>query len=77
MRNKERLNEFYAVLSEVHKRSFPDWRFGQLIQNFLGWYVHKYKSDIFYLEEDRMIQRIYIYANEESPWFRGWEVEND
>ncbi len=76
MRKPERLNDFYAALTAIHQKSFPDWRFGQLIENFLGWYYNKYKSDCFYLEEDKMIERIYVYANENSPWFRGWEVKN-
>ena len=77
MRKPERLNDFYTALMEVHKRSFPDWRFGQLIQNFLGWYVYKYKRDVFFLEEDAIIQRIYEYANETSPLYRGWEVADE
>ena len=33
MRNPERLDKFYAELCEIHKKHFPDWRFGQLVVN--------------------------------------------
>lgn len=47
MRNPDRLNDFYDGLKAIHKLSFPDLRFGQLISNFIYWYG----NDIFYLEE--------------------------
>ena len=52
MRDPDRLDYFYEVLKKDHKNYFPDWRFGQLIYNFLGWYG----ADPFYLEEDAFLQ---------------------
>lgn len=36
MRDIERLDNFYDKLKHIHKTYFPDWRFGQLISNFLS-----------------------------------------
>ena len=51
MRDPERLNGFYNYLKAVHKRLFPDWRFGQLIMNLI-----RYHGDIFYLEEEDFLK---------------------
>ena len=37
MRDPNRLDSFYDEMKEIHKKSFPDWRIGQLMSNFLGW----------------------------------------
>lgn len=55
MRNINRLDDFYKKLSNIHK-NVPDWRFGQFILNFISWYYNKYKRDIFYIEEDKMLK---------------------
>lgn len=59
-RDPERLEDFYSQLKEIHKRTFYDWRFGQFMCNFLGW-VQAYKGDIFFPEEDRMLQYLKEY----------------
>ncbi len=74
MRDVNRLDDFYTVLAMVHKKCFPDWRFGQLVQNFIGWHVGKYGKDVFYLEEDAMIDRIIEYSETNSPWVRREKV---
>lgn len=55
MRDINRLNDFYNEFQKIHEK-IPDWRFGQLIVNFQRW-CDKVKniSDIFYLEEDRVL----------------------
>ena len=58
MRDKERLNVFYDTLKEIHKFYFPDWRFGQFIINFQRWYEIIYRNDIFYLEENELLDKI-------------------
>lgn len=55
MRNINRLDDFYKKLSNIHK-NVPDWRFGQFILNFISWHYNKYKRDIFYIEEDKMLK---------------------
>ena len=57
MRNPDRLDEFYARLKTIHQTYFPDWRFGQLVSN-LTRYCQSMGKDIFFIEEDRMMQII-------------------
>ncbi len=55
MRNPKRIDEFCARLAACwHK--VPDWRFGQLISNVLGEYQSQKKRDIFFPEDDEMIE---------------------
>lgn len=58
MRDIKRLDNFYNELKQIHKTYFPDWRFGQLISNFLS-YISK---DCFYWEEDRFIEELNKYV---------------
>ena len=43
----EKLRGYWACL--------PDWRFGQLMSNFLGYVVEQTKRDIFFIEDDEML----------------------
>jgi len=63
MRDINRLDKFYDELKEIHKKHFPDWCFGQLITNVLANWQAK-KRDIFFPEEDEMIQIFRDYVNE-------------
>lgn len=53
MRNPERLDSFYEILKRIHKDYFPDWRFSQLMINFIRYY-----GDPFYLEEDKFLEKL-------------------
>lgn len=68
MRDVKRLDKFYDELREVHTKSFPDWRFGQLMFNFIS-----ECGDPFYWEEDKFIEEIKNYANKCSHYWH-WEV---
>lgn len=57
MRDANRLDDFYDKIKEIHKKEFPDWRFGQFIINFCGYY-----GDPFYLEEDKFIEKLENYV---------------
>lgn len=59
MRDPNRLDIFYAQMAEMHKKYFPDWRFGQFMMNFLGWL----QRDPFYMEEDKFIEKLEEYCN--------------
>ena len=59
MRDPNRLDAFYNELAKIHKESFPDWRFGQFIDNFLAWYGR----DPFYLEEEKFLAEVRNYVN--------------
>ena len=61
MRNPNRLDNFYNELKEIHKRSFPDWRFGQLCDNFFCWLASEKGIDLFFPEENNMLQYLREY----------------
>ena len=63
MRDINRLYNFYDKLRENHKK-LPDWRFGQFILNFISWYYTKYHTDIFYIEDTKMLLAIEEFVNE-------------
>lgn len=63
MRDINRLDNFYEKLKEIHKQ-LPDWRFGQFIMNFIGWYYEKYERDCFYIEDDQILKYIKEFINE-------------
>lgn len=63
MRDKNRLDEFYEQVRDIHKRYFSDWRFGQLCNNFFGWIATTKKRDIFFPEEDKMIEYLKEFAS--------------
>ena len=56
MRDSARLDKFYDTLKEYHKKYLPDWRFGQLIINFIS-----DCGDPFYYEEDELIEKFKEY----------------
>lgn len=59
MRDVNRLYGFYNELMKIHMENFPDWRFGQLINNLERWLqVNKKIDDIFYIEENAMLRYI-------------------
>lgn len=64
MRNPNRLDSFYEEIKTIHKTYFPDWRFLQLIQNFLSWHFDTYKTDGFYVEEEKFINRLNQFVKE-------------
>ena len=76
MRKVERLDKFYDELKEIHKKSFPDMRFGQLMMNFLGFVNSKKKRDPFFPESEEMLELFKEYANSNSMWYQGWELLN-
>ena len=57
MRNPERISPLWDKLFEAFKRAhalYPDWRFGQFMVNFLGWYGR----DPFFAEDDEWLKII-------------------
>lgn len=62
MRDPKRIDEFCEILKKVwHKE--PDWRFGQIIENIKRGYGI---NDIFYIEDDTMINMLKLYFNDET-----------
>ena len=66
MRNPDRLDEFYKTLCALHKKYTPDYRFGQLMSNFFGWLYQEKKVDLFFPEEDKMLEYL-------KEFFGGYE----
>ena len=62
MRDPNRLDIFYERLTEIHKTYFPDWRFGQFIINFYSWYYNEYRRDVFYVEDEFILDDIKKFA---------------
>lgn len=59
MRDVNRLYGFYNELMKIHMENFPDWRFGQLVDNLEQWMRNvKSYDDLFYIEEDAMLRYI-------------------
>ncbi len=77
IRKAERLDNFYEELKEIHKKSFPDMRFGQFILNVLGWISSTKKRDPFFPEDNEMLDLIKEYANSNLMWYQGWEILKD
>ena len=68
MRDIKRLKKLYKELEEIHTKSFPDWRCGQLMFNFIC-----ERGDPFYWEEDKFIEEMKMYANDNSPYYH-WDI---
>lgn len=64
MRDPNRLYKFYENLRDMHMTYLPDWRFGQFIYNFENWYLHSYQNDIFFIEDDKMLELFKEYLND-------------
>ena len=62
MRNPERIPEIMALLQKGWEK-VPDWRFGQVIENFKR-YIGK--EDIFYLEDEEIIRNLIDYFDLEE-----------
>lgn len=56
MRDPNRLDKFYKDWCLLHKKYHPDIRFGQLCSNFFGWLYQEKGVDLFFPEEQRMLE---------------------
>lgn len=56
MRDPNRLDEFYKELCELHKKHFADLRYGQMCSIFFGWLMENKGVDLFFPEEDKMLE---------------------
>ena len=63
MRDPRRLDDFYDRLKKVHQEKLPDWRFGQLIINFLSAYMISNGTDLFYCEDAQLIKELEEYVD--------------
>lgn len=68
MRDPERLDYFYSELKSLHKKYFPDWRFAQLINNFMSWHYNHFGNDAFYLEDYKFMERFHMFVGENGKF---------
>ena len=61
MRDINRIEPFMEELTTIWKEQCPDWRFGQFISNVLGWIQSEKEIDIFFIEEDKILEYIKEY----------------
>ena len=54
MRDPARIKPFMQKLARMWQQHVPDWRFGQLMSNFLGFVVAETNRDIFFIEDGEM-----------------------
>jgi len=67
MRDKDRIRKFLEEIADLwEEEPFTDWRFGQLMCNFMGWVYQVKQRDAFFLEEDQFIQYLKEYIEEEK-----------
>ena len=65
MRDPKRIDEFCNELAQLwHK--VPDWRFGQLISNVLSAYQAEKMRDIFFPEDDELMEFFKSYFKENN-----------
>lgn len=55
MRNPNRIFEITATISDKWYTTCPDWRFMQLMSNFMAWLGR----DPFYMEDDEFLQKFH------------------
>lgn len=66
IRNPERIDVFTSELNRIWKKHFPDWRFGQLMLNFLGFVIDQKQTDIFFPEESEMLTFLKEFCGEKE-----------
>lgn len=71
MRDISRIKEFTDEFAEIWVDEFPDWRFGQLMNNFSTWLSSYKKTDCFFPEEKEMMELFKEYAG------KGVDVANE
>ena len=65
MRDPKRIDEFCKKLAH-YWHIVPDWRFGQLIVNVFGEYVSKTGRDLFFPEDDELLEFLKEYFGKEN-----------
>ena len=61
IRSLARIDKFTAEFNRIWKKYFPDWRYCQLMMNFLGWIAHEKKLDPFFIEENNFKEKYVTY----------------
>lgn len=63
MRDEKRIDKFTQQVREFW-HTYPDWRFGQFMCNFLGFVTTETKRDPFFIEDDEMASLLKKYYDQ-------------
>ena len=63
LRTKE-ITKICDLLADQWDKFYPEWRFGQLMSNLLGWCWQQTKQDIFFIGDDEMLSLMKRYFTE-------------
>lgn len=63
MRDIKRLPKLYDTLRQYHQQ-LPDWRFMQMIVDFMTWHHAYYGTDGYYIEDNTFISRFKEFIND-------------
>lgn len=66
MRDINRIYPFCMELAVCWVNYAPDQRFGQFMSNFFSWMASEKKRDIFFPEEDKMLEYLKEYCHMEE-----------
>ena len=58
MRNPNRLYNVYNYLMDIHMNYYPDLRLGQFFEFIKKKIYDEYRQDIFYLEDEELLNKI-------------------
>lgn len=70
MRDPNRLSSVYEEIARLHAEYLPDWRIGQFWVNFARWMEIDKRRDIFFPEEDKLLEYVVEFVNTMSPYKR-------
>ena len=59
----ERLVPIYDIMGHYHMTTCPDLRIGQLFSNFEAWLEKEVGTDIYYLEDYRILEYLEKYLD--------------
>ena len=71
MRNPNRLDSVYAEIARLHKEYLPDWRVCQLWVNFYRWMDVEKHKDLFFPEEDKLLEYFSEFVDVSTPYKRA------
>ena len=77
MRDPNRLDQFYDELKDLHKEHFPDFRFLQLMMDYIGWIISVKGTDPFYKEDNQCIKLFNEYIDDHHVYFQGDVLYDD
>ena len=76
MRDPKRIDKFMNILTGLWK-TFPDWRFGQMIENFFRFVRSETGiEDMYYVEDDKMLELLNDYFDYDETLINDFDKTN-